>query len=281
MTGSRTPDTSGSRTPDTTGPGLPDTAGSRTAHTTGPPPGPPPPGASPDGVPATAEVGAALRDVAGLGGFFAVRLGGPDRGWHPVTESYARGFPDLVAATAARHRSPEARLGASIAQLGHAARLWSPVLACTVLHGIVPDLSGLQRADEGPALRLPTPAGRYAERVPRLADELYGIVMTGQLEVLRAGLRVKVAPRLLDGNSASALVEAGRAILAAHPAARGPLTALVDDLLRVRRLTGTGRVTGPALTFRRRSCCLYYRAPAGAKCGDCGLADRTDGDPAD
>ncbi|MEU5398055.1 (2Fe-2S)-binding protein [Streptomyces sp. NPDC005963] len=225
--------------------------------------------------PPSTEVEAALRDVAGLGGFFAVRLGGPDRGWHPVTESYARGFPDLVAATAARHRSPEPRLGASIAQLGHAARLWSPVLACTVLHGIVPDLSGLQRADEGPALRLPHATGQYAQRVPRLAEELYGSVMTGQLDVLRDGLRVKVAPRLLDGNAASALVEASRAILAAHPGVRGPLTALVDELLRTRRLAGTGQVTGPQLTFRRRSCCLYYRAPAGAKCGDCGLLDRT------
>ncbi|MFD9716458.1 (2Fe-2S)-binding protein [Streptomyces sp. NPDC059076] len=222
-----------------------------------------------------AEVRAALLDVAGLGGFFAVRLGGPDLGWHPVTESYARGFPDLVAATAARHRSPEPRLGASIAQLGHAARLWSPVLACTVLHGIVPDLSGLQHADEGPALRLPDATGQYAEGVPRLADELYAAVMTGQLDPLRAGLRVKVAPRLLDGNSASALVEAGRAILVARPGARERLTVLIDELLRTRRLAGTGRITGPELTFRRRSCCLYYRAPAGAKCGDCGLLDRT------
>lgn len=227
------------------------------------------PQAAPD-----AEVRSALGDVAGLGGFFTVRLGGPDPGWHPVTESYARGFVDLVAATAARHRSTEPRLGASIAQLGHAARLWSPVLACTVLHGIVPDLSGLQRADEGPALRLPTAGGRYAERVPRLADELYEMVMTGQLDALRAGLRVKVAPRLLDGNSASALVEAGRTILAAHPGTRKRLTALVGELLRTRRLAGTGWVTGPELTFRRRSCCLYYRAPAGAKCGDCGLLDR-------
>ncbi|WP_372346924.1 (2Fe-2S)-binding protein [Streptomyces sp. KL116D] len=29
---------------------------------------------------------------------------------------------------------------------------------------------------------------------------------------------------------------------------------------------GTGSVTGPDLTFRRRSCCLLYRASNGGKC---------------
>ncbi|MFE9661186.1 (2Fe-2S)-binding protein [Streptomyces sp. NPDC005955] len=221
-----------------------------------------------------AEVAAALRDVAELGGFFSVRVGGPDTGWHSLGEAYARGVPDLIAATTARHRSEEPRVAASITQLGQAARLWSPLLACTVLHGIVPDLSRLQRADEGPALRLPRATGRYAARVPRLVDELYDTVVTRRLDVLRAGLPVKVSPRLLDGNAASALVEAGRAVLAARPGVRGRLEPLVDRLLGTGRLTGTGSVTGPDLTFRRRSCCLYYRAPAGAKCGDCGLAEQ-------
>ena len=31
-------------------------------------------------------------------------------------------------------------------------------------------------------------------------------------------------------------------------------------------------MTGDGLSFRRRSCCLYYRLPGGALCGDCGLA---------
>jgi hypothetical protein len=219
-----------------------------------------------------AEVAAALRDVAELGGFFSVQVGGPDPGWYGLREAYARGLPELVAATAARHRSEEPRVAASITQLGEAARLWSPLLACTVLHGVVPDLSRLQRTDGGRTLRLPRAAGWYAARMPRLVDELYDTVLT-RLDVLRAGLPVKVSPRLLDGNTASALVEAGRAVLAARPGARGQVEPLVDRLLGTGRLVGTGRVTGPDLTFRRRSCCLYYRAPAGVKCGDCGLAE--------
>lgn len=221
-----------------------------------------------------ASVTAALHDVAGLGGFFDLRAGGPDDGWHPVARSYATGFTDLAAAVARLHRTTEPRVDVSIAQLGHAARLWSPVLACAVLHGIVLDLEGLHRADDGPALRLPQPGGWHADRLDDgPARALYEQV-TGHLSALAEGLRVKVAPRLLDGNSASALAGAAHALLALRPAVRGPLTALTTELLDTGRLAGTGVLAGPGLAFRRVSCCLYYRAPNGSKCGDCGLADR-------
>ncbi|MGZ3102371.1 (2Fe-2S)-binding protein [Streptomyces sp. H62] len=220
----------------------------------------------------TASVTAALHDVAGLGGFFALRVGGEDDGWHPVTRSYAAGFTDLAAAVARRHRTREPRVDVSIAQLGHAARLWSPVLACAVLHGIVLDLEGLQRADDGPALRVPRPAGRYVDRAEGDSVRALYEQVTGHLSALAHGLHVKVAPRLLDGNSASALAGAAQALLALRPAVRGPLTDLTTALLDTGRLAGTGVLTGPDLAFRRRSCCLYYRAPAGSKCGDCGLA---------
>ncbi|MFE2048592.1 (2Fe-2S)-binding protein [Streptomyces sp. NPDC059459] len=220
----------------------------------------------------TASVTAALHDVAGLGGFFALRVGGEDDGWHPLARSYAAGFTDLAAAVARRHRTREPRVDVSIAQLGHAARLWSPALACAVLHGIVLDLDGLQRADDGPALRVPRPAGRYVDRVEGDPVRALYEQVTGHLSALADGLRVKVAPRLLDGNSASALAGAAQALLALRPAVRGPLTDLTAALLDTGRLAGTGVLTGPDLAFRRRSCCLYYRAPAGSKCGDCGLA---------
>ncbi|MER5842588.1 (2Fe-2S)-binding protein [Streptomyces prasinus] len=221
-----------------------------------------------------ASVTAALRDVARLGDFFALQVGGRDDGWHPVARSYAAGFTDLAEAVARRHRTPEPRVDVSIAQLGHAARLWSPALACVVLHGIVLDLEELQRADDGPALRVPRPAGRHVDRLDDgTARALYQQV-TRHLSALADGLRVKVAPRLLDGNSASALAGAAHALLALRPAVRGPLTDLTTALLDTGRLAGTGVLTGPDLAFRRLSCCLYYRAPNGSKCGDCGLAGR-------
>ncbi|GAB2331503.1 (2Fe-2S)-binding protein [Streptomyces griseoincarnatus] len=219
----------------------------------------------------TASVGAALHDVASLGGFFTLRVGGPDADWHPVARSYAAGSTDLAEAVARRHRTAEPRVDVSIAQLGHAARLWSPALACVVLHGIVPDLKELERADDGPALRMPRPVGWNADR---LAGGPVGALyeqVTGHLSALADGLRVKIAPRLLDGNSASALAGAAHALLALRPAVRGPLTDLTTALLDTGRLAGTGVLTGSDLAFRRRSCCLYYRAPESSKCGDCGL----------
>ncbi|MFH0515606.1 (2Fe-2S)-binding protein [Streptomyces sp. M41] len=215
----------------------------------------------------------ALEDIAALGSFFSIELGGAGCGWHPVEETYARGVADLITATADRYDTDEKRIGASIVQLGHAARLWSPVLACTVVHGIVPDLSRLLRADDGPALRLPAaPDGWYAPGFPQLTGVLYELVMTRHLDELAAGLRVKVAPGLLAGNAASALVEAARAILAVRADLREPLAELVGELLNTGRLAGTGKVIGPDLGFRRRSCCLYYRVPSGVKCEDCSLA---------
>ncbi|MFF3688017.1 hypothetical protein [Streptomyces sp. NPDC002187] len=74
----------------------------------------------------------------------------------------------MIAATADRYGTRELRAGASMVQLGHAARLWSPVPACTVVHGIVPDLHRMHGSDGGPALRLPaSPTGWYADGVPQ------------------------------------------------------------------------------------------------------------------
>ncbi|MGW4028790.1 (2Fe-2S)-binding protein [Streptomyces sp. NPDC004838] len=219
------------------------------------------------------SVAAALEEVAAFGTFFTVRLGGPDDGWHPVEDAYAAGCTDLITATCDRYGTGELRVGASIVQLGHAARLWSPVLACAVVHGIVPDLGGLRRADSGPALRLPaSPTGWYADGPPSLTDALYEVVVVRRLDALAAGLRVKVAPRLLAGNAASALAEAARGVLAVRPDLREKLHEIVGGLLETGRLAESGSVTGADLHFRRRSCCLYYRVPAGEKCGDCSLS---------
>ncbi|MEV7283463.1 (2Fe-2S)-binding protein [Streptomyces sp. NPDC093252] len=226
----------------------------------------PPPSAS---APAETVVRALAR-VSVLGRFFRLPTGGPATGWHPVQESYDRGFADLARAVADRHRTGEPRVGVSIAHLGHAARLWSPALACALLHGIVLDLISVQRADDGPGLRLARPSGWYADQLPDPVAAL-GDQVAAPLRAFAAGLDIKVAPRLLDGNSGSALAEAARALLAAHPERRAGLTALAGELLAREPLAGTGRFTGPDLAFRRRSCCLYYRAPAGAKCGDCCL----------
>lgn len=185
-----------------------------------------------------------------------------------MTACYADGYQDLIEATAARYRTGDLRIGASTVQLSHASRLWSPVLACALEHGVVPDLTGLQRAPDSAALRIPVPEGDLLEG-DREAT-LYRIVVEEHLERLAEGLRVKVAPGLLYGNIASALVAATRALYSVRPRLRDSATVLARSLLETGKLAGTGTVKHN-LAFRRRSCCLYYRVSDGNKCGDCAL----------
>lgn len=217
------------------------------------------------------NISAELSEVSSYGGFFALTVGGDATGWHPVARSYADGYADLIEATVTRYRTTELRIGASLAHLGHAARLWSPVLACVVGHGVIPDLTDLQRADDGAQLRLPAPRGEPVERDSPLPDLLYRVIVQQHMEPLAVGLHVKLAPGLLSGNIASALVGASKALLSARPDLRRPIVATTNDLLGIGCLAGSGELTNDDLDFRRNSCCLFYRLPGGGKCGDCPL----------
>lgn len=215
------------------------------------------------------NISAELAEIATYGGFFALGARGDATGWHPVVQSYSDGFADLVEATARRYHTTELRIGASLVHLGHAARLWSPVLACALAHGVLPDLSNLQRANDGAHLRLPEPVGAPVPAHRELPETLYRVVVRDHMEPSAAGLRVKVAPALLSGNIASALVGASRALLSARPDLRQTIVETTSRLLDTGVLAGTGVLTG--LDFRRRSCCLFYRVPGGGTCGDCPL----------
>ncbi|MCT7657917.1 (2Fe-2S)-binding protein [Mycobacterium deserti] len=217
-------------------------------------------------------IAAELAEIAACRGFFAITVAGDPQGWRPVESCYADGYADLIDATAKRHDTVDLRIAASLVQFSHATRLWSPVLACVLTHGVVPDLTGLQRAADTAALRLPEPVGVPVES--DVAGQLYRTVVQEHLDVFAAGLRVKVAPGLLDGNVASALVAATRALYWARPQLRDPATRLARSLLTTAKLSGTGTIRYN-LAFRRRSCCLYYRVPGGSKCADCGLISST------
>lgn len=211
------------------------------------------------------DISAELAEISSYNGFFALNVGGDAAGWHPVTQSYADGCADLVEATARRYHTEDLRIGASLVHLGHASRLWSPVLACALVHGVVPDLTDLQRADHGAHLRLPAPLGVPVDS----PDMLYRVVVQEHMQPLAAGLRVGLAPALLAGNIASALTGAARALLAARPDLGSRIAETTHALLGIGLLTGSGVVTGPRLGFKRRSCCLFYRLPGGSVCGDC------------
>ncbi|WP_425588144.1 (2Fe-2S)-binding protein [Streptomyces prasinosporus] len=221
----------------------------------------------------------ALRRV---GGFFVLRTAAAVPRLPTLAQVYAPQRPDAhgdflasrVRAVAAALGTAEARVAASVAQQGLAARLWSVTLGCAALYGPVPDLDPrLLRWD--PRGTAPDDLWLTGVRArPGDAATVADLVLHGHLEPLAAALRSRhrLAPGLLRGNAASALAGAarelgrwGRAHGRADVAARA--AALAAELLAHPLLTGTGTLTGTA--FRRRSCCLYYRVPGGGVCGDC------------
>jgi FhuF 2Fe-2S C-terminal domain len=238
-------------------------------------------------------VRAALRDAAGVGPFFVLSVGDGSGDWRPAVAMYSGGLRDVIASTARQLGVAEDRVAAATVHLGYAARLWSPVLYCALVHGIVPDLTDL-RVGGSPSVRLNLPEPRgwqpaghdgpaavdglavqenpaAREEQASLAGLAYRMVMSQHLEPMAAGLSVKIAAGLLRGNAASAMTAALRMLVSTRPALAPAARAMAQTLLATGSLRGTGELTGPGLEFMRRSCCLFYRVPNGGTCGDCPL----------
>ncbi|MFE9774862.1 (2Fe-2S)-binding protein [Streptomyces sp. NPDC005931] len=221
-----------------------------------------------------------------LGGFFVLRTAGAaGRPLPTLAQVYGAEPPGVhgdalgsrVAAVARSLRAPEARVAASVAHQGLAARLWSVTLGCAARYGTVPDLDPrLLRWDPGAS----APDDLWLTGVrplPADAGTVADLVLHGHLAPLAAALRSRhrLAPGLLRGNAASALVASARQLdrwAGAHGRADAGARALAlaRELLAHPLLEGAG--TGPLTAFRRRSCCLYYRVPGSGVCGDCCLA---------
>ncbi|MEU6223258.1 (2Fe-2S)-binding protein [Streptomyces sp. NPDC047042] len=213
----------------------------------------------------------ALRE---LGGFFVLRTAGDSLDPAPtLAQAYARReedvYPDSITfrvrTVADRLRTSEPRVSASIAQQALAARLWSIALGCAVLYDHVPDLD--PRLLHWDAASSAPDDLWLADVRPRAADAatVADLVVRRHLEPLNAALyaRYGVAEGLLWGNAGSALAGAARELGRRSHGAR----ALAAELFAHPRLAPTGTFTGTS--FRRRSCCLYYRVPGGGVCGDC------------
>ncbi|MFB9892638.1 (2Fe-2S)-binding protein [Planobispora takensis] len=262
-----------------------------------------------------ASVARAVADVSSIGGYFHLGIGpssgaGPcseagsssgvespsgtgsssgsgaaDGGWRPLADLLTGPavLEDMIIDVAARLGTGEIRVAASICFQGLAARLWSPAVGAVVAHGLLVGLdpeSVHWRADAGGPLplRLSRPAGRWFPDPAAAAGPLYRTVVTGLLEPLAGTVRriVRIAPGLLWGNAASALVGAAGVMALQRPGTAAAAAALARDLLGRGPLRGTGEPSEPAagrLLFVRRSCCLYYRLPGGGMCGDCALLD--------
>ncbi|MFD7495270.1 (2Fe-2S)-binding protein [Streptomyces sp. NPDC059832] len=216
--------------------------------------------------------------TASVGGFFALRTTAPPDGAHrALARLYAGESTPLTAridTVAARLGTSERRVAASVAHLGLASRLWSVALGPAALTGRFPGLApGALHWDP----QHPAPDDLWldgAESLPGTACRIREVVQYGHLVPLAEAIHRDgpLSDRLLWGNAGSALAGALRQLLAWARTHRRPdvaarARALSAELFDHPDLRNTGAPHDAA--FRRRSCCLYYRAPAGGLCGDC------------
>jgi hypothetical protein len=244
-----------------------------------------------DGMTAPAAVS---EELAALGPFFAVEVRGGDSGgpaaseapppaasWRPMSElvdgsvvlngrvEAVRAF--LATGTGQEASAVELRVAASVVHLGLVARVLSPLLALAALH---------QRRDDIHAADLwwqPTLGSMFPLSVREAAlgsDAVFTgrVVFAGSVidEFSTAIARFGVNEHILRGNVASALAAAARTLSEARPELRDDIHALISP-----HLSGSGSFSSDGTTFRRRTCCLIYRAAPdreGALCGDCALA---------
>lgn len=224
---------------------------------------------------------AALDDVAGFGPFFAASADPAEavdpswRSWRALYED-----PSILSArievVATALGTDDQRVAASIAYQGLAARLVSPVLAVAAVHGLVPawtpESLHWRLAVTGPWPLWESDRGASRPSAAALptavADALVGPHLGALVGATRAAR--SVSARVLWGNAASAVAAAGRMIAQARPTAAGRAADVVGALLRAGPLARAGRFE-QGWSFRRRSCCLYYRIPDGGVCGDCVL----------
>lgn len=238
-----------------------------------------------------------LAEAGSVGGFFALRTGavaghtdpGAHRGAYdsyvPFAEIYAGGIAPLSArvdTVAGKLGAPERRVAASVAQLGLAARLWSVALGSAVLHGEVPDLDPARlywdhRRTSPDDLLLPGPRAFPAiggTAATALAEAVREVVQYRHLVPLATALRADcpISSRLLWGNAGSALAGAVRELRGWSRRVGRPEAGERADAIGAALFTHPDlRTTGVSRdgSFRRRSCCLYYRCPSGGLCGDC------------
>jgi ferric iron reductase protein FhuF len=211
-----------------------------------------------------------LAAVAGLGPFFTLGAG---RGERPLAD------PEPVRARIAHVAAAlrcEQRVAASLAFQGFAAQLVSAPYAAAVLHARVPEVTPASvrwtRAEDG-GWELSTDATAVVEGAALPA------LLTGLLTPLLGAVRawVPVTERLLWGNAASTVAAAKRLLVLQRPATAARAAGVAEAVLAHGPFAGAGELLPPrepdvVWTFRRRSCCLYYRVPGGGLCDDCVLS---------
>jgi FhuF 2Fe-2S C-terminal domain len=242
----------------------------------------------------TDQVLPALVTAAQFGPFFRWEPWSPDAGWLPWA-SLADG--DLAAQRVEVARDTligmfglppgdvPVRVVASVTFLGWAARVVSPLLGAAVAGGDLPaarpDQIWWQPPSGGPLpMAYETTQARPCARMDldALAEALAEVAVGGLLRPLLDTFaeRFTLSRQVLLGNVASALGGAAGMIADQSPGHAERAAGVVDAMLKLEPLTGTGTLVQPFEDRARRflirnSCCLYYRIPGGGTCGDCVL----------
>ncbi|MGW7635811.1 (2Fe-2S)-binding protein [Streptomyces decoyicus] len=181
----------------------------------------------------------------------------------------------------------ELRVAASVAHLGLVARVVSPLLGLAALHRLPsrpPTLDDLRwHSGLGGAFALSLPRETVAAVATDDAGSVTGADAAGALlegpvrDLADAVAAFSVSRRILWGNVASAVNGAAAGIVSAAPALARPARTAALLMLRHPQLRDAHTLDPRNGRFRRRSCCLIYRAApdaAGAVCGDCVLVRR-------
>jgi iron complex transport system ATP-binding protein len=221
---------------------------------------------------------AALAKLAEVNGYFAVSTGPVDGDWRSMRQLYTdRDLLDgIVKRVQVRMGGVERRVAASSVFFGVAARLSSVGIGAVVGHRLLPELAPdellFREVDGQIELHVERPIGwQGGELAPLLAE----MVLDTHLAPLTEALQKlgPIAPRLLLGNAASALL-GGAGVYDRHLATGypGPARQLARSLCDNKRLSGTINFSGDSYR-RASSCCLFYRTPGGGLCGDCVLTE--------
>jgi ferric iron reductase protein FhuF len=241
---------------------------------------------------------AVVGDLAAFGPFFAVQThhpgSNPGEPWYPMNELVEN--PDvlmdrvgtvrsrLATAGGQASESVELRVAASVTHLGLVARLISPALAVAVISGelleVDLDSTRWQRVLGG-AFPLSVQrdanadAGDWDASPDRVARLLARRVLDGPVRgLVEVTMALSVSPKVLWGNVASAVNGAASMITVSKPDWTNRARVITSLLLDQPPLRDTATTSADG-RFRRRSCCLIYRAApnaAGAVCGDCVLS---------
>jgi hypothetical protein len=215
-----------------------------------------------------ARVLATLRQARGISPFFVLDVGKPDGTWlsGEALVDGSSALADTFATIGARYRTKEKRVAASLFFLGYTARLLCPTVAAHVLDGAIPDIRPgnlwwRYEPETGLQVRLSEPVvgPGIAESMAPVVDAIRDVV--------------PVASGLLWGNAASSMAGALRTMSRTGTASAEECLVTGAKLFAEPPLKGTGDfIPFPGeVTFRRRSCCLYYRLDGGGTCGDCPL----------